>query len=101
MEDITHHQRTYCHNSYIMFLVMVDIELNEPSGRMMEFRMGPRCPSTIFSHCSFFENLFSKSGPFSSHVQPLSLPRSVTNSRPYPQTHILIQIGELCDGQTL
>ena len=71
---------------------MVDVELNESSGRMMEFWMGPRSPSTVFSRCNFFRNLFSESGPFSSHVQPLSLSRSVTNARPYPQTHILIQI---------
>jgi len=76
-----------------MFLVMVDVELNGPSGRMMEFRMGPRSPSTIFSRCSFFGNLFSEFGQFSSHIQSLSLPHSVTNSRPYLQTHVLIQIG--------
>jgi len=93
MEDITHHQRTYRHDSYIMFLVMVDVELNGPSGRMVKFWMGPRSPSTVFFRCSFFGNLFSESSPFSSHVQPLSLPRSATNSRPYPQTHILIWIG--------
>jgi len=42
------------------------------------------------SRCNFFGNLFSESDPFSSHVQSLSLQRSVTNSRPYPQTHVLI-----------
>ena len=46
-----------------------------------------------FCHCSFFGNLFSEFAPFSSHVQSLSLQCSVTNSRPYPQTHILIKIG--------
>ena len=43
MEDTTHHQRTYRHDSYIMFLVMVDVELNGPSGRMLEAHLTRTC----------------------------------------------------------
>ena len=60
---------------------------------LIEFLDGLRSVSTIF-FCffplQFFGNLFSKSDLFFLHVQPLSLQRSVTNSHPYPQAHVLI-----------
>jgi len=86
MEDTTHHQRTYRHESFIMFLVMVDVELNGPSGRMLEAHVTNHVPRPllifVLEHFVIFE-----SGPFSIHIQPISLqiylqPPSVTNYVP-------------------
>ncbi|KAL5127539.1 hypothetical protein HKD37_14G039947 [Glycine soja] len=77
MEDITHHQRTYRHDSYIMFLVMVDVELNGPSGRMLEwptFKVTFHILFLFYSHYIILENfVIFESGPFSFHIQPISL----------------------------
>ena len=82
MEDSTHHQRTYRHDSYIMFLVMVDVELNGPSERMLEAHI-PHASFYFIPVAFFLGILFSESGPFSFHIQPLSLqPPSVTNHIP-------------------
>ena len=76
MEDITHHQMTYRHDSYTMFLVTVDVELNGPSGRMMEFSDGPCFVSTVFPVAVFsgicFLNLVHfppTFNPYLCHVQ--------------------------------
>ena len=86
MEDTTHHQRTYHHDSYIMFLVMVDVELNGPSGRMLEVHVA--FTFHVLLYFIILENLvISESGPFFIHIQPISLqiylqPPSVTNHVP-------------------
>ena len=71
VEDTTYDQRIYRHDSYIMFLVTVDVELNGPSGRMLEAHVQR---SNFYSHYIILENfVISQSGPFSIHIQPISL----------------------------
>ena len=47
-------KRSYRYDSYIMFLVMVDVELNGPSERMMKFSDG----STFSLDCFFLLQFF-------------------------------------------
>ena len=72
MEDTTHHQRTYRHDSYIMFLVMVDVELNGPSGRMLEAHVMYTLHIPLY-FIILEKFVTSESGPFSIHIHLISL----------------------------
>ena len=69
---------------------MLFLQINHPIlDTLMEW-LTFHVPFFYFSRCNFLEILFSESGLFSFHIQPLSQQPSVTNSRTYPQAHILI-----------
>ncbi|KAL5142564.1 hypothetical protein HKD37_09G025726 [Glycine soja] len=109
MEDITHHQRTYRHDSYIMFLIIVDVELNGPSGRMMEWPTFKLYFPPCFTFCfSYFPLqileilLFLYLVHFLSTFNPL-ITATFSNKLTYlsssPRSDN--KLVELCDGQTL
>ena len=80
MEDNTHYKRTYCHDSYILFLVLTNVGLNRPSERMLEF------PVPLFLNC-FSVAVSMGSGflymvHFLSTFNPYFLQHSTTNNNP-------------------
>ena len=62
---------------YIMFLVTVDVKLNGPSGRMLEwptFRVTFHVLFLFYSHYIILKKkIISESDPFSFNIQPISL----------------------------